>query len=294
LRDSAPLRAFTGLTDARDVLETFVEQFGREFDRVVLFAVRENWLEGQRSVGFDPTVDVRNVVVPLTMDSPLTRADSENASIIVGSDAEGPTPGALGHDTHGAIAIPLILNGQVVGVAYGESARNAGEDRQVRFQIAEILADQLMQSFSRLVSTPANAIRRAIDGDDAASPAGHTPVPPAVQPSYDGPPRAVERLRVPADTEVLLDGESVQLVDIATRGAQVLSAKAIRPNQPVRLVVPGLGAALLCQGRIVWSRLEMAPGGTCYRAGLTFTTVDTDALEALLNQQFAADYRTSA
>lgn len=285
------LCAFTGLTDARDLLETFVQQLGREFDRVALFAVRENWLEGQRSVGFDPPVDVRNVVVPLTMDSPLTRAVSETSSVIVGSGAEGPIAGPLGHDTDGAIAIPLMLKGHVAGVAYAESARNdAEEDRQSRFQMAEILADQLMQSLSRLVATPANVIRRNIDGDDAASP----PVPLPAASTYDGPPRAVERLRVPADTEVLLDGESVQLVDIATRGAQVVSTKTVRPNQPVRMVVPGLAGAILCQGRIAWSRLEMTPRGMCYRAGVTFTTVDSDALEALLNHQFATHYRTSA
>ena len=298
--DAAPLarlrrslRAFTELTRAKDVLETFVEQLAREFDRVALFTVRENRLEGWRSVGFEPTTDVSNVVIPLAIKSPLTRAASEAVSLMVESGPDGPKAGLLGHDTHCVIAIPIVTKEGVVAVAYAEMARASPvESRRVGLQIAEILVECVMESFTKVhgplsmpgVESAATAVGR---GNSVCAPT-------ILQPSYPGPARGVDRVHVPETLEVLVDGGPARLVDISTVGAQVLCMKPIRPNHLVRMLLPREDQAVLCHGRVVWAVYEMVPAGGRFRAGLSFTNVNTDALEAFLNQQLANSHRTSA
>jgi hypothetical protein len=289
------LQAFTRCTSPRETLDTFLQQLGCEFERVAFFVVRGDRLEVQGSAGFEPMADVRKIIVPLALDSPLTRAVAQAASTLVDSRSEHPVTGLAGHETACAVAIPLRLNECVVAVAYGETARTLPRDRyQTHLHVAEILTDQFLHAFTASLSSPdAPTLDETTDEEQGESPTRDLATSSIPQAAYDGPPRAVARIRVPPETEVMLDGDTVRLVDIASRGAQVLSEKAIRPNQAVRIGVPRQGGPVLCQGRVVWARLEIMPRGTCYRAGVQFTTVDTRALEAVMEQQFGP-YRTSA
>jgi len=76
------------------------------------------------------------------------------------------------------------------------------------------------------------------------------------------------------------------LVDLSSRGAQVLSPKALRPNHTVRMILPREEGALQCNGRIVWAMFEVsrASGAARYRAGVQFTEVDARAVHAFLVQ----------
>jgi hypothetical protein len=96
---------------------TFLEQLEATFDRVALFVVRENRLEGWQSVGFEPTTDVSNLIIPFTVDSPLTRAASGRTSIMIDGHADEPTLGLLGHETYGAMAIPIVTEQGHVAIA---------------------------------------------------------------------------------------------------------------------------------------------------------------------------------
>lgn len=301
--DAAPLarlqralRAIADLTRASDVLETFVDELAREFDRVALFTVRENRLEGLRSVGFEPTTDIGNLVIPLTIESPLTRAASQQTSIMVPGGAEGPVTGLLGHETHCVVAIPLVTTEGAVAVAYAELARALPvEGQRVAWQIAELLGDYVTGALARAqqsTATPADdaPVTALVGHDDGgAAPASGLGTP--LQPSFPGPVRAADRVSVLDTVEVLVDGGTAQLVDISLLGAQVLCTKAIRPTHRVRLVLPLEGQAVPCQGRVVWAVFEIVPSGGRYRAGLQFINVDTNAVEAFLNQQLARNHR---
>jgi hypothetical protein len=94
--------------------------------------------------------------------------------------------------------------------------------------------------------------------------------------------------------EVVIDGTSAQLVDISSLGAQVICARTIRPNRQIRMVIPQEGQNTLCSGHVMWSLFEVAADGGRYRAGLKFTSIDTTAVEAFLNQRVATQQRTSA
>jgi hypothetical protein len=86
--------------------------------------------------------------------------------------------------------------------------------------------------------------------------------------------------------EVKLDGQTALLIDISTAGAQVLSSGALKPNKPVKMLLPSTGAILLCQAKIVWSRFEPpTPGKPMrYRAGMVFTQADGPALQAFITR----------
>jgi hypothetical protein len=290
------LRQFAGLTRTRDVIETFVEQFGREFDRGALFAVRGNALEEWRRCGADETTEVRNLVIPLAIESPLTQAVSEATSVMVETSAEGAKNGLLGRGTHCAVAVPIFAKERVVAVAYAEWTRELPvENRVVSLRIVEIFADQLTQAFAAagrrsLISSSQGSKEEALQHEGAADP--NRPAPPPV-PSYPGPPRAADRVRAQEELQVLVDGGSAQLVDISRIGAQVLCTKAIRPNHRVRVVLPRNGEAVHCQGRVVWALFEMVPEGGRYRAGLQFVNVDTEAVDTYINEQILQGQRTT-
>jgi CheY-like chemotaxis protein len=115
-------------------------------------------------------------------------------------------------------------------------------------------------------------------GGDASDPAAATAAQ-AAPPDYRGTRRAT-RVPIQPGVEILIDGKEADLVDLSLLGAQVLSATVIRPNKPVRVVMPEEDALLKLNGLIVWSRFEMPPGRPSprYRAGIVFSDPDPDAL----------------
>jgi chromosome segregation ATPase len=86
--------------------------------------------------------------------------------------------------------------------------------------------------------------------------------------------------------EVKLDGQTALLIDISTSGAQVLSSGTLKPNKPVKMLLPSTGAILLCQAKIVWSRFEPpTPGKPMrYRAGMVFTQADAAGLQGFITR----------
>ena len=93
--------------------------------------------------------------------------------------------------------------------------------------------------------------------------------------------RRERRFLVRAGTQAVVDGNGVTLVDVSSIGAQVLSAKSLKPNQRVRVVFSDDRGLVRCQGTIVWAAFEMpSEGPTRYRAGISLNTADPDALRA--------------
>jgi hypothetical protein len=96
--------------------------------------------------------------------------------------------------------------------------------------------------------------------------------------------RRAPRFRARPGVEILLDGNSVTLVDMSAIGAQVLSPAMLRPDQRVRVTLARDAAPLRCRGTVAWARFELPrqPGdpGPHYRAGLEFLDPDIEQVEA--------------
>jgi archaeosine-15-forming tRNA-guanine transglycosylase len=87
--------------------------------------------------------------------------------------------------------------------------------------------------------------------------------------------RRAERVPIRDGVDVLVDGNTATLVDLSAIGAQVLSAKMLKPNQRVRVTFADGQATIRCSGSIVWAAFEMPKGEPArYRAGIELTSAD--------------------
>jgi hypothetical protein len=135
--------------------------------------------------------------------------------------------------------------------------------------------------YARVIARPAPVEVAA----NAASPGG------SAQASEESPrpldwrgTRRAPRYRARPGVEILLDGNTVSLVDMSTIGVQVLSPSMLRPDQRVRVTLARDSGALRCRGTVAWARFELPrrPGdpGPHYRAGLEFLDPDLEQVEA--------------
>lgn len=116
-------------------------------------------------------------------------------------------------------------------------------------------------------------------------------VTPDVSQSHSSSTRAAQRVAMPEGSEIVVDSTVCLLVNLSSQGAQIRSLRAMRPNHVARISLPRGEEALPCKGRIVWAVFEMpsAGGEAMYRAGVQFTEVDQQALDAFLLQRGAAE-----
>ena len=126
------LGGFQALDTAKtipEVLTTLLEQLAAQFARVALFRVRSNHLQGEHQIGFDAKTDIGKVVIPLGMDSLLTRA-AASGHIERLSDAEvADTSGALFSGTPTcALALPIVVADDKLAVIYADDSGSGSEE----------------------------------------------------------------------------------------------------------------------------------------------------------------------
>jgi hypothetical protein len=93
--------------------------------------------------------------------------------------------------------------------------------------------------------------------------------------------RRAERVRLMSGIPVTVDGNTAELVDLSSIGAQVVSRIILRPNQRVRLALPEGKRSLRCAGWVVWATFEMPAGQQPrYRAGLKLTGIEGESLQS--------------
>jgi chromosome segregation ATPase len=115
-------------------------------------------------------------------------------------------------------------------------------------------------------------------------------------PGTHSPVRAASRHCFREPLEVKLDGETALLIDLSTAGAQVLSPSPLKPNKPVKILLPSSEAIILCKAKIVWSRFEPPTPGkpVRYRAGMVFTQVDAAALQLFMTRHTGVKMATGS
>jgi hypothetical protein len=164
--------------------------------------------------------------------------------------------------------------------------------------INRIKADpSLARSEVRIVaySPDADALRSEEIVPDVTPAAGTPPVTPA-PPTIVPPPapaapsfpldntgtRRAPRHQMPAGTEVLVDGNPATLVDLSIEGAQLISPTTLKPNQRIRLTLPGLTPVRVI-GEIAWAMFEMPQTGPRYRVGLAFVDPDVAGIQRFID-----------
>ncbi len=120
------LTVFSSLASASTpsaVLSTVVSGLAREFSRVALFRLRASRLECVSHVGFEFEGDIAKVVIPMGVDSLLTRAVSsrQSQSFVSGSSDEACSA-PFGGMPACALALPLVSGDATVAVIYADDS----------------------------------------------------------------------------------------------------------------------------------------------------------------------------
>ena len=121
----ASVRAVNEMTKARtsgDLLTELVKRLSIQFTRVALFRVKSHGLEAEQHIGFEDT-DIGSLVLPVTMDSLLTRAiESGTVESLTGADISSRLGTPFGGSPTSAVALPIVLQGTTLAVVYADDA----------------------------------------------------------------------------------------------------------------------------------------------------------------------------
>jgi chromosome segregation ATPase len=149
--------ALAGATTISDVLTTMVEHLATGFPRVALFRVKSNHLQGEHQIGFDLTTDISKVVIPMGMDSVLTRA--AGSGMIERLSAEELAQGnrvPFSGKPQCAIALPIVAAGETLAIVYADDSGATGGDhapdaaRLLRMHFADALRQHVVSVLARM------------------------------------------------------------------------------------------------------------------------------------------------
>jgi hypothetical protein len=243
-------------TGAR-LVDALLDVLAPTFARAAFCVVGPAGCVVSRSRGFDPRPTSPTTLISLAADTPLAHAWKEGRRATVTARDGETLHGLLGSPIGSAVALPLLSDDRGVAMLYAENPPVAAGDPEVAARIAEMLADQVARRL-RLKQSPRE--------------------PPMYLTA-----RQARRIRLEADTAVVINGTPSTLVDLSTLGAQVVSPGVIRPNHALELALSVGHDAVSCTARVVWVRLEQSADQThsVYRAGVEFTNLRTGALDPL-------------
>jgi len=141
------LSAFQALgsaTTIADVLATFVEQLAAQFPRVALFRVKKSHLQGEHQIGFDLKTDIAKVVMPLGMDSLLSRAASTGQIQRLGAaELKDASRAPFSGSPNCALAIPIVVLGDTLGIIYAD---DAGATKGKKAEDADLTGERIAEA----------------------------------------------------------------------------------------------------------------------------------------------------
>lgn len=148
--------ALSAATTIGDVLATLGEQLAAEFPRVALFRVKGNRLEGTHQIGFDLTNDIGKVIIPLAMDSLLTRAVTSGRMERLSGDAIDTSGLPFGGSPTFALAMPVVVDTESIAIVYAddfsEPRQESRNDEDVNAKFAEALRQHTIALLMRLTT----------------------------------------------------------------------------------------------------------------------------------------------
>jgi hypothetical protein len=139
--------ALSAATTIADVLTTLAEQLAADFCRVAVFRVKGNRLEGEHQIGIDLPADVGKVMMPLGMDSLLTRAATSGESMrLSGSELGDQSRAPFAGTPSCALALPIVVNDETLAVVYADDSGQTDSGRApVELERSARIADALRQ-----------------------------------------------------------------------------------------------------------------------------------------------------
>jgi hypothetical protein len=139
--------ALSAATTIADVLTTLAEQLAADFCRVAVFRVKGNRLEGEHQIGIDLPADVGKVMMPLGMDSLLTRAATSGEPMrLSGSELGDQSRAPFAGTPSCALALPIVVNDETLAVVYADDSGQSESGRApVELERSARIADALRQ-----------------------------------------------------------------------------------------------------------------------------------------------------
>ena len=145
--------ALAGATTINDVLTTTVEHMATGFSRVALFRVKSNHLQGEHQIGFDLKTDISKVVVPIGMDSVLTKAAASGSieRLSAGELAEGNRVPFSGKPSF-AIAVPVVTDGETLAIVYADDSGASESEAApiLRMHFADVMRHYAVSVIARM------------------------------------------------------------------------------------------------------------------------------------------------
>ncbi len=146
------IEALGQASTASDLLAGIVKQLSPEFPRVVVFRVKGKHLEGQHGAGLDAGTDITKLVIPMSMDSVITRAANLGTIEELKGKPSGKSP--LGGTPAAAIALPVRFQGETLAVVYADADRPWDEAHTafatILLRHADVLLTRLTQELKTL------------------------------------------------------------------------------------------------------------------------------------------------
>ena len=125
------------------VLTALTKGLRGQFARVALFSVSGNALQGSYQLGFEISKDITKIVMPLTMESVLTRAFASGRLETSASDSPLDRVGLpFGGASGWCMALPVVLRGETIAVIYADHGEQVSCDEDLqpsRMAFAELL-----------------------------------------------------------------------------------------------------------------------------------------------------------
>jgi hypothetical protein len=125
------IRAIDRARSLSEILDILVSCAGREASRAGILLVRAGQLRGWRFIGFGPAFDAANEI-ELPVQSSGLIAEAVRTGAAVSSDTSGRTAApafAELPDGREALAVPIPMGGQVVGVLYADQGHTDDQSR---------------------------------------------------------------------------------------------------------------------------------------------------------------------
>jgi hypothetical protein len=140
-------QSLASATTIAEVLTTLVRRLAAEFSRVALFRLKGNRLEGQEQLGFDSKTDIGKVLMPIGMDSLMTRAaGSSRIERLTGDELEDSSRGLFGGSPSCALALPIVVHGETLAIVYADDSGRAESERtEAALEMKTRFADALLQ-----------------------------------------------------------------------------------------------------------------------------------------------------
>jgi hypothetical protein len=265
-----------------EILSTLVEHLKHIYVAVAVFTVTQDGLRLCNSRADFSTADPTQVP-SLETEWPVSLACRQRTSV---STTAGAAAGLWERPVGHAIALPIVVFGRVMAVAYLENP--PGHARELD-RALDAIAEALVSGVNRRLNSSAPSTGASVESRPLAQ--AMPPRAASIELDQYAVSRQAQRVRINSGVEVLVDGIGAALIDVSAVGVQIVSPTTLHPNRVVRIQLPGERGSLTCEGRIVWAQLESprADAPAAYRAGVRFADVDSRALTMFISRHAPAE-----